>query len=170
MPLLNRILRFIDDMNDNAGKFVSFSVLILVGILCWEVFLRYFFNSPTIWVHESTQYFFGAHFMIGGAYALRHKAMVNVNILYERFSLRVRAIIDIITSTIFFLFIGVLLWKGTDLAIISISRNEMSQSPWGPPVYPIKIVLVIGVFLVMLQGMAKLIRDVATAISGREAL
>ena len=86
MQILKRILRFIDNMNDNAGKFVSFSTIILVGILCWEVLLRYAFNSPTVWVHESAQYFFGANFMIGGAYALRHNAMVNVNILYERFS------------------------------------------------------------------------------------
>ena len=130
--------------------------------------MRYVFNKPTIWAHETSQYFFGAHFMMAGAYALRNHAHVNVEILYDKFSPRNRAMIDVGTSLFFFLFCGLLFWNGWELAWDSLLNLENSQTPWGPPVYPAKLMLPLGGCLILLQGLVKLIRDTAFAISGKE--
>ena len=170
MRALSRVLRFIDSMNDKQGRFVSLFVLIVAAMFCWEVLLRGVFTAPTIWVHEGTQYFFGIYFMLGGAYALLHRSHVNVEIVYSRFSPRIRAIADIVTAILFFAFVGVMLYTGMQLAIKSVMQVEHSQTPWGPPIYPLKITLVVGAILVLLQGLAKLIRNVGIAIRGRECL
>ena len=101
MEIVKRILRFIGDINEYTGRITSCLILVLAGVLCWEVLVRGVFNAPTIWAHESTGFFFGAYFMVGGAYALRHNAHVNVDIFYRRFKPRTRAIIDLVTSVLF---------------------------------------------------------------------
>jgi TRAP-type mannitol/chloroaromatic compound transport system permease small subunit len=163
-------LKCIESAGDAVGRYVSFLIIGMACILLWEVFLRGVFNSPTIWVHESTRYLFGAHFLAGGVYAMRHGAMVNVDILYTRFSIRARALIDLLTSSLFFIFIGVMLWKGFGLAVASVRLREASQTAWGAPVYPLKVMLVIGAALLLLQGLAKFIRDLHIAVGGKGSL
>ena len=170
MKILDKILSFIDKFNDNSGKIFSFLVLPIALTLFFEVFMRYVLNMPTMWVHEMSNYFFGAFFVLGGAYGLLHKAHVNVEILHVRMPLRVRAAADIFTSMIFFLLIGVIFWYGIQLASISFEAREISHTVWGPPVYPIKIMVPIGAFFMLLQGAAKFIRDIRIMATGKETV
>jgi len=137
-------------------------------ILFYEVVMRYVFNRPTIWVHETSGYFFGALFVLGGAYTLLHNGHVNVEILHVHLPVRARAAVDILTSGVFFLLFGVMFWYGIKLAAISVASLEVSHTVWGPPVYPIKIMVPIGVLFMMLQGFAKLIRDIYMLATGKE--
>lgn len=157
-------------MNDRLGKIVGFFVYPIMLILVYEVVMRYAFNSPTIWAHETSCMLYGAHFVLGGAYALRHDAFVNVEVLYMRFSKRTRAILDLFTWTMFYLYVGALLWKSIPWAWESLSVLEYSESPWGPPIWPVKLTIPIGSFLMLLQGMTKTIRDAFLAFTGYEIL
>ncbi len=162
-----RCCRVVDSISESTGKFLGWLIVPMVVILCWEVLLRSMFNAPTIWAHESTQYFFGLHFALGGAYALKLGSMVNVDVLVKRFKPRTRAIVDGVTAVVTFVFLGALIWKGFDLALTSVRIGEMSQTPWGPPIYPLKITVVAGAFLLGMQVLAKFIRDIAFGISGK---
>ena len=168
MSFLRSFTRTIDNFTDRSGKVSSILIVGMIFSLVFEVVMRYVFDKPTMWAHETSQYFFGAHFMMAGAYALRHNAHVNVEILYDRFSPRTKAIIAVITSLFFFLFCGLLFWNGWELAWDSLLNLERSQTPWGPPVYPAKLMIPIGGIAILLQGFAKFIRDAAFAISGKE--
>jgi len=170
MKILDKLLSFIDKFNNNSGRIFSFLVIPIALALFFEVIMRYIFNMPTMWVHELSNYFFGALFVLGGAYALLHKGHVNVEILHVRLPLRVRAASDIVTSMVFFLLIGVIFWYGIQLASISFENREISHTVWGPPVYPIKFMVPIGAFFMLLQGAAKLIRDIRVLATGREAI
>ncbi len=163
---MRRILAAIDAINDRIGKAVSFLVIAIVGVMVYEVIARYVFDAPTKWAYETVTFILGAYAILGGAYALRHGAHVNMDILHSRLSPRRRAILDVITSVFFFLFCVVLLWKGSEWAARSIRLSEHTWSPWGPPVYPVKILIPIGAFLLLLQGLSKLIRDLLTAFTG----
>ena len=165
---LTGFIRFVDTMNDWMGKIVSFLIYPIMLVLVYEVTMRYLFTRPTIWAHETSCMLYGAHFVLGGAYALRHDAFVNVEVLYIRFSKRTKAIIDLITWTMFYIFVGVLLWKSVPWAWKSLSLLEYSDSTWGPPVWPVKCTIPFAAFFILIQGMTKTIKDAYLVVTGRE--
>jgi TRAP-type mannitol/chloroaromatic compound transport system permease small subunit len=152
-------LGWVDRLNDRVGRVVSFLILLIIGITIWEVVWRYGFNRPTIWVHETSEHLFALSFLLGGAYTLSKGGHVRVDVLYSHLSPRNQAILDLICSIFFFLFTGLLLWQGTDMAWESISILEKSQSPWGPYIFHIILAVPIAAFLMVLQGIALFLRD-----------
>ncbi|UCH19948.1 MAG: TRAP transporter small permease subunit [Deltaproteobacteria bacterium] len=162
------ILRSIDAISEWTGKCTAFILLPGIVILAWEVVSRYALNHPTMWAHGSSQRLFAVYYVLGGAYVLRNKDHVGVDIIYNRFSLRTKAVLDLVTSFAFFIFCGVLLWQGVGFAMTSLSQLEPDDTPWRAPVYPIKLMLPVGAFLILLQGLANFCRTLITVISGRE--
>lgn len=169
MSKVKRLLALVDNVNEWAGRVVAPVCLVMIAILMWEITLRYVFNNPTHWAHETSTMLFGAYWVLAGGYTLRHRAHVNMDIIYNRLSLRGRAIVDLIGSLLFFLFCGFVLWEGGKLALTSILVDEHTTSFWSPPWYPLKLTIPIGAFLILLQGSAKFVRDLIIAITCREA-
>lgn len=165
---MERLLCFVDNLNDRLGRVLSLGILLIFGLLILEVVLRYLFNSPTKWANELTQMIFGEYVVLSGGHLLWCGGHVNVDILYSRLSPRTKAFMDVLTSTVFFAFCLMLLYFGGSLALESLSRWEHSQSPWNPPLYPVKLTIPLGAFLVLLQGMAKLARDILVLTGRRE--
>jgi TRAP-type mannitol/chloroaromatic compound transport system permease small subunit len=89
----------------------------------------------------------------------------NAPTVFSRLSTRARAIVDICTFVLFLLFCGMMLVYGGSLAWESLSIWERSNSAWGVPLYPAKMMIPIGAFLLLLQGFAKLIRDILTLLT-----
>lgn len=145
-------------------------ILAMMLVLVWEVLMRYGFNAPTCWAHETSQYFFGAHFIIGGAYALRWGSHVSVDVLYGRLSPRAAALLDLFTWLLFYIFCGFLLGRGWEAAWTSVTRWENTYSPWGPPLWPLRLTIPLAAVLVLLQGLTKTINDVYTAITGHKLI
>jgi len=85
-----------------------------------------------------------------------------MDILYNRLSLRGQAIIDLVTSIFFFIFVGLIVWTGWEAGWRSLQIGEASDSSWGPPIYPIKLIIPVGGFLLLIQGVAKFITDLST--------
>lgn len=166
MRKLNLILSFIDNLNDWIGKILSYGSFLMFILVLTEVIRRYFFNSPTVWANELTQLIFGTYVILSGGYILRWGGHVNVDIFYSALSDRWKAALDIATFIVFFLFCGMLLYYGGELAWESLSTFEHSQSAWNPPLYPFKLCIPIAAILLLLQGIAKLIRDIVTLVKG----
>jgi len=165
---INAILKAVDNINDWVGKVLSLGVLFMFALVLTEVIRRYFFNSPTVWGNELTQLTFGVYVVVCGGYILRWGGHVNVDILYGRFSIKGRAIIDMITFSLFLMFCGMMLAYGGSLAWESLSTFEHSQSAWNPPLYPVKLMIPTGAFLLLLQGIAKLVRDILTLLTAEK--
>ena len=164
MRKLSAVLGFVDTLNDWVGKVLSLGILLMFSLVLTEVVRRYFFNAPTVWSNELTQLTFGTYVILSGGYVLRWGGHVNVDVIYSRFSTRGRAIIDIGTFVLFLLFCGMMLVYGGSLAWESISIWERSNSAWGVPLYPVKAMIPVGAFLLLLQGVVKLIRDILALI------
>ncbi|MFC1901844.1 TRAP transporter small permease subunit [Chloroflexota bacterium] len=130
--------------------------------------IRYVFVQSTIWVHELSQYIFGAIFMLTGGYALLNRRHVNVDVFTVRLPLRSSAILELITSFFFFLFCGVLVWKGWQLGWHSLEIMERSSTAWAPLIFPVKLLVPLGGFLLLLQGLTKFVRNLLTAITCRD--
>jgi len=166
MRKLIAVLKFIDSLNDWVGRVLAFGALFMFALVLSEVVRRYFFNAPTVWGTELTQMTFGAYVILTGGYIMRWGGHVNVDVLYSRFGARGKAMVDIVTFFLFLLFCGMMLWYGGSLAWESLSIWENSNSAWHPPIYPVKMMIPIGAFLLLLQGIAKLIRDILTLFAG----
>lgn len=168
MGALKSFIRSVDRVNDWIGRKICFLVLIIFGALVIEVFLRYFLNAPTIWANELSQLVFGIYCILSGGYLLLWKEHVGVDLLYARFSLRGKALANILVFFIFIVFCGTMIISGVLFSVESISMVEHSESPWNPPIYPFKSVIPVAALMLMLQGIANLIRDVYTLIKGEE--
>lgn len=162
------LLKIIDSISEWAGKCTSFLILPGIAVLAWEVISRYVLNQPTMWAHGTSQRLFAIYYVLGGAYVLRYRDHVNVDLIYSRFPPRTKAILDLITSLAFFAFCGVLLWQGLGFALTSLSQLEPDDTPWRAPVYPVKLMIPVGALLILLQGLANFSRNLVTAITGRK--
>jgi TRAP-type mannitol/chloroaromatic compound transport system permease small subunit len=161
-----RVLKVIDKISEYSGKAVCFLILGAILIMGYEVVARYVFNRPTLWVHELSTMFFGTFVIVGGAQTLLNGGHVKMDVIYSRFSPRVKAIIDLITFPVFLAFVLVLVIKGGQAAWRSVSMLEHASSQWAPPFYPFRLMLPLGALLVMLQGLAGFVRNLLTAIKG----
>ncbi|MEP7058368.1 MAG: TRAP transporter small permease subunit [Caldimonas sp.] len=152
---------WIDAINAKAGEYVAYWAIVAVFAYYYEVLARFVFNSPTNWVHESMFLMFGMQYMISGAYAYREDQHVRVDVFYSKFSTRGKAIADIISSVFFFIFTITMLWTGWRFAADAVGNHESSFTEWGIQYWPVKLTLPIGAALIMLQGVSKLIKDIA---------
>ena len=168
MQTLKRVLGIIDNFSEWVAKILSPLVIVMTLIMMCEITLRYVFNKPTLWAHETTTMLFGAYFMLGGAYCLLRRQHVNMDIILNRLPPRAKAILGVVGYALLFLFCVVLLWKGGEMALKSLKLLECTTSVWGPPWYPVKLAIPIGTIMILLQGLANFTRDLALAITGRE--
>jgi TRAP-type mannitol/chloroaromatic compound transport system permease small subunit len=158
--MLRKFARAITSLNRVLGEAASWLIIVLFLLLITDVIYRYVVGRPTVWTSELSQLLFGVYAVLGGGYLLAQRGHVNVDILYGSFSRRSKALTDVATSFLFFLFVGVLLWQGWSLAADSIERLERTQSIWNPPVWPVKLAIPIAAILLLLQGVVRLIGDV----------
>lgn len=152
--------RGIDAVNDFAGTFTAYWSVLAVAAYYFEVVARYVFNSPTNWVHESMFLMFGMQYLLSGGFVLRGDGHVRVDVIYEQFSERARAITDLLTSVVFFIFTVSLIVTGYIFAADSIRVWEVSFTEWAIQYWPIKCTIAIGGVLITLQGATNVVQDV----------
>ena len=154
------LLRGIDFLSVWAGKIFSVLILPIIFLETMESILRYIFQKPTDWSWELAAMLFGAFFMMSGAWVLKENNHVRTDVFYNKLSKKWKAYIDLFFfTTVFFVFSGVMVWKMGANAIYSIGIHEETFSMWAPPLYPLKIIFAISYILLLLQGLAKWIRD-----------
>lgn len=159
--LFNRIISHINGL---AGELVAYWSVIAVIVYYYEVIVRYVFNSPTNWAHEGMFLMFGMQYLIAGGFVLREGGHVRVDVLYNYLPKRGKAILDVFTSVFFFIFVFTLMYTGWTFFRDSYAVNEVSISEWGIQYWPIKLALSLGALLLLIQGVAQLIKDIAVAI------
>jgi TRAP-type mannitol/chloroaromatic compound transport system permease small subunit len=168
MRTLGSFIRIVDLISEWSGRIVSVLIPCMAAVLVFEVISRYAFDSPTAWAHETSIFMFGYCGALAGAYVLKYKSHVNVDVIYSRLSPRVKAILDLITALIFFYFIGLVIFKGWETAWTALVMNQHSSSSWGPPVAHFRFVIPVAGFLIILQGLANWLRNLYFAIKNRE--
>lgn len=155
--------RIVDTINEWAGKAVGMLFIPLILIMTLEVVLRYFFNMPTIWVWDVSIQLMAAIATLGAGYTLLKKGHVIVDVLVDHFGPRTRARINLLTYLVFFISFCSLLYISAIKAKTSVITKELYTSIWQPPLYPLRVAVVIGLLLLLLQGIANYIRDISLA-------
>ncbi len=166
--MLSKSLHFIDNISEWSGKIVSVLIYGILLTLIYEIVARYVFGAPTNWAHESSAFFFGAYFMLGAAYCFYREGMISVDVVFRRLSKRTQAILNVITFMFFLGVCFILIWYGGIAAADSWRVEEHSNTVWMPPLYHARTIIPISASLLLLQGIAKLIRDASVAFTGKE--
>ena len=154
------LVRFVDQISYWSGKAASWLIVALTFVVSIEVFKRYILNSPTAWIFDLNNMLYGSLFMLCGAYALALAAHVRADFVYIYLKPRAQASLDLVLYFLFFIpcMIG-LIYAGSDFAADSWRIREHSTvTAEGPPVYHFKTVIPVAGALVMLQGLAEIMR------------
>ena len=149
---MKMFLKAIDRMNELLGKAISFLIIPLIIVILYEIVLRYFFNNPTIWAFEVSQMIYGVFIILTGGFLQQRGGHVNVDLLYNRFKPRTRAIINLFTWLFFFAFSGTILVKGWELAWESFLFRESGATDFNPPIYPSKMKIPLRALRLLLRG------------------
>lgn len=163
-----KFLDMIDTFNEYLGRLFKWTIVFLCLVMCYEVAARYLFNSPTIWAFEISTALYAAVFLLNAAYVLLYKGHVVIDLVYEKFSLKGRAILDIVSSIIFFYpYMWVVLYYGIIYTHKAWMFGERTDSTFAMPVTPVRIMFPIFAFLLLLQGSAGVIRAIMTLCTGK---
>lgn len=162
------VLHAIDGFSTWVGKVFAWLIIALTAVVCIEVFKRYVLNTPTAWIFDAENMLYGTLFMMCGAYTLAQNAHVRGDFLYSSMRPRTQASLDLVLYVVFFIpGIAALIYSGWIFALESWRINEHSTvTADGPPVWQFKFVIPIAGAMVMIQGIAEIIRCIVCLKTG----
>lgn len=159
---MQKLLLNIDRLSVLIGQTFAWCIVLLTGVVVYEVVARYAFRAPTGWGFDASYMLYGTLFMMAGAYALSRNGHVRGDFLYRNFRPTMQAKFDLVLYVLFF-FPGILalMISGFSFFAQSFAQNEHSAfSPTGPIIWPFKGLIPIVGFLLLLQGIAEVVRCV----------
>ena len=160
MNVTVKVLATIRAVNDRVGRAACSLLFVFMLLMVYEVIARYFFKSPTIWVHELCGYLFAAYIALTGGWVLLHRGHVAVDIVYQFFPDRLKHLADIAVSALGLFMFGVLFWQGFQFAWFALVTHQHSHTLFGPPLWPVKMMIPLGAMLFLLQLLADLAQNI----------
>ena len=173
-------VRVVDAVNYRIGRVMMYGLFVMMAVLLWSTISK-FSSQPSLWTLEVAQFAMIAYFFLGGPYAIQMGSHVRMDLFYGNWSLRRKATIDAITVLFLIFYLGVLLYGGLGSLSYSlgywglepisfftglvtgteeIGRLERSPTAWRPYLWPVKLIMVIGFVLMLLQALSELAKDI----------
>lgn len=166
--MLEATANAINQFNRKVGEWCSLLMLPMLFVAVYEVFMRYVFNAPTSWGFELTIFIYGVHFILGYSYTDAYNGHVRVDIFSSRLRPRAKAVLEILTLlVIFFPFMTLMTVFAGKFAFLSASTKELASTSWAPPIWPIKIMMVVGFLLLWIQGLGNLLHNLHIALDAK---
>lgn len=156
-------VHWVDTVNRWVGYFAMYLIFALGAVLLWSTLSRLILGTPVNWALEMSQFILSAYYLLGGAYSLQRGAHVRMDLLYSRLSPHRRAVTDAVTILFVIFYLGVLFYGGLSSTSYAIEYHQKNYSAWSPPLWPVKVVMTIGIFLMLLQAISSFFKDVAEA-------
>jgi TRAP-type mannitol/chloroaromatic compound transport system permease small subunit len=165
---VQKFLHAVDGISTFFGKAAAWLIIVLMTVVCVEVFKRYLMNMPTSWIFDLSNMLYGSLFMLCGAYTLAQNAHVRGDFLYSSMKPRTQALLDLILYFVFFIpGILALCYAGYYFGLESWRINEHSNvTADGPPIWQFKMVIPVAGALIMLQGVAEIVRCIVCLKEG----
>lgn len=178
--LMRTFIGGVDAVNYRLGRIVMYGIFVLMGILLWSSISKTFF-LPSLWTLEMAQFVMVGYYILGGPYSLQLGSNVRMDLLYGSWSVRRKAWFDAFTVLLLIFYLCVLLygaisstayslgyWKDAPVSYLlgvltgaeEVGRLEQSSSAWRPYMWPIKLVMIVGFFLMILQCLSELFKDI----------
>lgn len=152
-------VRWVEAINRRIGRIAMYGIFALIGVLLWSSISKTFF-LPSHWTLETAQFVMVAYYILGGPYSIQLDANVRMDLVYGSWSPRTKAWVDAFSVLFLIYFLGVLLYGGIGSTAYSLEYGERSPTAWRPYLWPIKIVMCIGIGLMILQAVAEFFKDI----------
>ncbi len=161
MPKAVKIyVRVVDAVNRVVGRFAMYMIFAMIALLLYSAITKAFFIPP-IWTLEMAQFAMAAYYILGGGYSIQLQSHVRMDLLYERWSTKGKSFADSITAFCLIFYLILLLFGGISSTDYALQYGETSFSSWAPPMAPIKIIMVVGIALMLLQAVSIFFKDLA---------
>lgn len=171
MQPLNRIIVLIEAISEWSGRLVAWMVLMMVLVVGFDVTMRYLFHSGSVALQEIEWHLFALILLLGSAYTFKHDGHVRVDIFYKSrwMNERRRAWLDLFGGLFFLIpFCLLVILSSFSFVENSFAMSERSPDPGGLPWrYLLKAVIPFGFVLILLQGIAHMLRCILR-LTGRE--
>ncbi len=187
---VKRDVWWVEAVNHRVGRITMYLIFVMIGILMWSSISKVFF-LPALWTLETAQFTMVAYYILGGAYSIQLGSNVRMDLVYGSWSPKTKAAVDAFSIFFLIFFLVVLfrgaigstayslghfgfepftffkdlfvafVTGGPDAASELIGRMERSSTAWRPLIWPVKVIMCIGIFLMLLQATAEFLRDIA---------
>ncbi|MES9905525.1 MAG: TRAP transporter small permease subunit [Sedimenticola sp.] len=163
MPKAIRLyVRYVEAVTYRVGRFAVYLIFVMMGVLLYSSITKTFF-TPSLWTLETAQFLMVAYYLLGGGYTMQLDSHVRMDLFYDRWSARTKAIVDSITILCLIFYMGLLMYGAYSSTSYALKYGEKSYSSWAPPMAPIKIIMCIGIALMLLQAIATFFRHLGDA-------
>lgn len=159
---MRTLIRIVNSISERTGEIASWLCVVMMLALVYESAARYIFNAPTKWSLVFVTILVAAVSVCGFAYNERYDANIRIDVIYSRYSPKGKTIFDIVLSLLlFFPLLIMLIYVSIERMLFSFKMHEVIQEGvgWMPPVGPLRALIVFGLALFCLQGLAKLISN-----------
>ena len=145
---------------------MMYGLFVIFGVLLWSSISKTIF-LPSLWTLEIAQFAMVAYYILGGPFSLQIGANVRMELFYGGWTDRKKAWFDAFSILLLIFYLGVLLYGAIDSTTYSLQYNERSPTAWRPLLWPIKIIMCVGIFLMLLQAISEFFKDIAK-LKGKE--
>lgn len=156
-----KYVRVVDYLSTRFGRIAMYLIFLMIGTLLLDAITRNVLNIPLFWCVELAQFTLAAYYIMGGAYSMQLDSHVRMDLVYDHLSEKNKARVDSFTAIFLVIYLVVLLIGSISSTIYSIETNQKLFSMWNPSVVPIKIIMVVGIFLMLLQAVSMFFKDLA---------
>ncbi|MBT8413273.1 MAG: TRAP transporter small permease subunit [Boseongicola sp.] len=178
--LMRQFVRVVDAVNYRMGRFIMYGIFVLMGVLLWSSVSKTFF-LPSLWTLELAQFIMVGYYILGGPYSIQLGSNVRMDLFYGGWSDQKKARFDVLTVLFLIFYLCVLLYGAVSSTAYSlgywgsepfsffaglvtgaeeVGRLERSPTAWRPYMWPVKAVMILGLFLMLLQCVSELLKDV----------
>lgn len=156
-------VKFIDTISTILGRATMYTVFVMIAVLLLGAVTRNILNMPLSWTVEMAQFIITGYYIVGGAYSIQLGDNVRMDLLYDRCSEKTKAKIDVCTNFFMVFYLVTLLIGSISSTMYAIEYGQRKFSEWNPSMIPIKVIMVAGIFLMLLQAISTFFKDLATA-------
>lgn len=153
-------IRIVDAINYRLGRIMMYGIFVMMAILLWSSISKTFF-LPSLWTLEMAQFAMVAYYILGGPYSIQMGSNVRMDLFYGSWRNCTKALVDSFTVVFLIFYLGVMLYGAIDSTLYSFQYGgERSPTAWRPYLWPIKSLMTLGFFLMLLQAISELFKDI----------
>jgi TRAP-type mannitol/chloroaromatic compound transport system permease small subunit len=161
MNALLKLSQLIDSITEFVGRSIIWVVLVVTLISCGNAIMRYTINYSSNAFLEIQWYLFAVIFLFGAGYTLKKNEHVRIDLIAGKFSKRGQAMIDIFGIIFFLMPMAIaIMWMSWPIFLLAYKTNEMSSNAGGLILWPARLMVPLGFFLLVMQGISELIKKV----------
>jgi len=164
MPKFIRVyVEWVDYASTKVGRLAMLAIFLMIGTLLIGAVTRNILNWPLSWTVEMAQFTMAAYYIVGGAYSMQLGSHVRMDLVYDRLSDKSKARLDCFTSVFLVVYLICLLIGSISSTLYAIEYGQRKFSQWNPSMVPIKVIMVAGIVLMLLQAVSTMFKDYAKA-------